>query len=261
MSIGNLPVLPPPFIPVPPAVRNGDDGLTLRRWSVDEYHRMIQAGVLKESEPVELLEGWILYKIPRGADTPTLRRWTVDEYRRLIEIGVLQESERVELLEGWIVQQMPRNTPHETALQKTQKRLRAILPTGWDLREQKAIALSDSQPEPDCAIVAGDEDSYSATHPRPSDIAFLVEVADSSLSVDRNWMGRIYDRAGILTYWIVNIPDRQVEVYTDPSGATDPPDVPGYGTRKDFRETDQVPVVIAGQTVAQILVSSLLPRT
>src|SRR5262245_21803360 len=199
MSIGNLPVLPPPFIPVPPAVRNGDDGLTLRRWSVDEYNRMIQAGVLKESEPVELLEGWILYKIPRGADTPTLRRWTVDEYRRLIEIGVLQESERVELLEGWIVQQMPRNTPHETALQKTQKRLRPILPTGWDLREQKAIALSDRQPEAACAIRACDGDWCSASQPGPCDIVFVVEVAEGSLSFGRTWMGRMHGRAHVLT--------------------------------------------------------------
>lgn len=259
MSVVRIPILPPPFVPLPPALRSGD-GPALRRWTVDEYQRMIDAGVLAEGEPVELLEGWVVYKVARGAGQVTLRRWTVEEYDRLIGAGVLQESERVQLLEGWIVHHMARNTPHETALQKTQKRLTAVLPAGWDLRQQMAIRLADSQPEPDCAVVAGDEDSYLASHPRAQDIALIVEVADSSLWLDRNWMARIYGRAAIPIYWIVSVPDRQVEVYTDPTGVTDPPDAAGYRTRRDCRDTDTVPVVIRGQVVAQLPVAGLLPR-
>jgi Uma2 family endonuclease len=260
MSVGTFSTFPS-FLPAPvPGGPPGRDGPRFRKWSVDEYHRMIEAGILKESEPVELLEGWISYLVPRGAPAPELRRWTVDEYYRLLDIGVLGEDERVELLEGWIVQQMPRNSPHETAVQKAGKRFRAILPAGWDVREQKVVSLSDSQPEPDCAVVAGDEDSYTGSHPTPAAIAIALEVSDSTLSVDRNWMGRIYGRAAIPVYWIVNIPDRQVEVYTDPTGPTDPPESAGYRNRKDYREADAVPVVIRGQEVARIPVAGLLPR-
>src|SRR5262245_30607273 len=186
MSIGSAPVFPPPFVAAPRVSGKRDEQPVPRRFTVDEYHRMIESGVLKESEPVELLEGWIMYNVPRGAEEPSLRRWTVEEYQRLIEIGVLKESEPVELLEGWIVHKMPRNPPHDTALQKTQRRIRAILPADWDLREQKAINLGASAPEPDCAVVAGDEDSYLTSHPAPGDVALVVQVSDASLPIHPN---------------------------------------------------------------------------
>lgn len=260
MSVGTFSTFPSFFPPPIPSGPGEAHGIKFRKWTVDEYHRMMEAGVLKEGEPVELLEGWISYLVPRGAPEPALRKWSVDEYYRLLDIGVLEESERVELLEGWIVQRMPRNSPHETAIQKAGKRLRAIVPAGWDVREQKVMSLSDSQPEPDCAIVAGDEDTYSGGHPTPADVAIEVEVSDSTLSIDRNWMGRIYGRAGIVVYWIVNVRDRQVEVYTDPTGPTDPPDAARYRHRHDYRETDAVPVVIHGREVGHISVTTLFAR-
>jgi Uma2 family endonuclease len=261
MSIGATPVLPPTGVAAPRVSANPAEQPIPRRFSADEYHRMIEAGVLKESEPVELLAGWIMYKVPRGADKPSLRRWTVEEYERLIDIGVLKESEPVELLEGWIVHKMSRNPPHDTALDKTEDAIRAVLPAGWRLRTQKAIKTADSEPEPDCAIVAGDSDTYSASRPTPADIAFLIEVADTSIATDRTLKGHLYGSAGIPIYWIVNVRDRQVEVYTEPTGATDPPEAAAYRNRQTFRDSESVPVVIRGQTIAQITVASLLPRT
>lgn len=259
MSVGSLPALPPPIVPLPPVLRGGDAPV-IRRWTVDEYHQMILAGILKESEPVELLEGWVVYKVPRGADQPALRPWTVDEYHQMIRAGILKESEPVELLEGCVVQKMSRNTPHDVALDKTEDAIRAVLPAGWRLRSQKAISTDESEPEPDCAIVAGNPDTYLTAHPGPADIAFLVEVSDTSLTLDRTSKARLYGRAGVPVYWVVNVPDRQVEVYTDPTGVTDPPDAAGYGTRQDYPDTASVPVVIRGQVVAQLPVAGLLPR-
>lgn len=197
---------------------------------------------------------------PGGAGGPSPRRFTVAEYHRLIQAGVLAESERVELLEGWIVQSMSRNTPHDTALDKTEEAIRSVLPGGWRVRSQRAITTGDSEPEPDCAIVSGDLDAYAAKHPTPQDIAFVVEVADTSVWLDRTIKGRIYGRAGVLIYWVVNVRDRQVEVYVDPTGPTEPPEAAGYRSRQDYREADSVPVVIQGQEVARIPVFNLLPR-
>src|SRR5205823_2588074 len=108
------------------------------------------------------------------------------------------------------------------------------LPPDWSLRIQSAITLSDSEPEPDLAVVRGDERRYAAHHPRPADVGLLIEVADSTLLGDRADKGRIYARAGIAIYWIVNLIDRQVEVYSAPSGSGDSS---AYGQRTDYGET------------------------
>ena len=110
-------------------------------------------------------------------------------------------------------------------------------------------------PEPDFAIVRPDPGRYRTRHPGPADIGLVIEVSDRSLDVDRQDKGRIYARAGLPVYWIVNLVDMQVEAYTDPSGPTA---TPAYATRTDSRAGDSVPVVLAGVTVAQLAVQSVL---
>ena len=93
-------------------------------------------------------------------------------------------------------------------------------------------------------------------HPSPADIGLVIEVSDTTLAADRIDKCRIYARAGIVCYWIVNLNDRQIEAYTAPSGPTASP---GYGQRTDYLNGDQVPLVLDGQTVAMIAVQDLLP--
>jgi len=76
--------------------------------------------------------------------------------------------------------------------------------------------ISDSEPEPDLIwVIQGD---YSQRHPEPHEVALLVEVAESSLETDRGTKLGIYAEAGIGDYWIVNLIDRQIEVYRNPVG-------------------------------------------
>jgi Uma2 family endonuclease len=82
-------------------------------------------------------------------------------------------------------------------------------------------------------------------------VALVVEVAQSSLAQDRA-MIRVYGKAGIPSYWLVNLVDRQVEVYSDPR-----PD--GYATRDDYRSGQAVPVVLDGVVVGFITVDDMLP--
>jgi Uma2 family endonuclease len=123
------------------------------------------------------------------------------------------------------------------------------------LRSEQPITLSDSEPQPDIVLARGDHTTYRTRHPGPADIGLVVEVADTSLTVDRNDMARIYARAGLPVYWIINVVDRQVEVYTDPRPA-DP--VPAYATRTDYRPGDAVPLVLGGRPIAQLPVDDLL---
>ena len=187
-----------------------------------------------------------------------LRRFTVDEYHRLIREGIIKDIERTELLDGWIVSKMTGNPPHDVSLDKSQEALRSCLPAGWRLRVQSAISLSGSEPEPDIAVVAGPADRYLAGHPQPPDIAALIEISDSSLEEDRGAKLPIYARARIPVYWIVNLVEAKVEVYTDPTG---PDSNPRYLTHRDFGIEDVVPFVIGGAPVGGIPVKDLLPAS
>ena len=66
------------------------------------------------------------------------------------------------------------------------------------------------------ALVQSPPTTYRHRHPEPTDIFLLIEVADSSLRIDRNLKLSIYARAGIVEYWILNVPNTLVEIYRDP---------------------------------------------
>jgi Uma2 family endonuclease len=185
-----------------------------------------------------------------------MRRFTIDEYHRMIRAGVLEEDEPVELLEGYLVLKMPRNPLHDSTIQRIQKRLFRLTPAGWDVRVQSAITLAESEPEPDLAVVRGDESRYQASHPGPADVGLLVEVADSSLDRDRTDKARVYARAAVPAYWVVNLVDRRVEVFTGPSGPTASP---AYAQRQDLAAGASVPLLLDGVAVASLAVSDLLP--
>jgi Uma2 family endonuclease len=185
-----------------------------------------------------------------------IRRFTVDEYHHMIQAGVFAEDERFELLEGWIVPKMSRNPPHDVAVELTVEALRNALPTGWRVRVRSAVTLADSEPEPDVAVVQGPIRSHINHHPGPQDTAIVVEASESTLTQDRVDKGRVYARANIPVYWIINLVDAQVEVYTDPTG---PDLMPCYRQRRDYHIGESVPLVIEGREVAQIPVRDLLP--
>ena len=181
---------------------------------------------------------------------------SVADYHRLIRSGILTEEDKVELLEGRIVPKMARNPPHDSAIQKFNRKLPRVLPpTNWEIRIQCAVTLEDSEPEPDAAVVRPSPDDYAQQHPGPAEIGMLAEVANSSLPEDRD-KARIYARARILCYWIINVIDRQIEVYTDPDSLANPP---CYRHRQDYTVGQSVPLVLDGQTVALLPVAELLP--
>lgn len=183
-------------------------------------------------------------------------RFSVADYHRLIEAGVLGENDRVELLEGWIVPKMTHNPLHDGVIQIVSQRLSGHLPAKWTIRIQSAITTTDSEPEPDIAIVRGDERTYLTRHPSAADIGLLIEVAESSLDQDRSVKSEIYARAGVANYWIVNLLDSQVEVLTHPALSGSAAD---YMSRRIFRGDELVPFVIDTVEAARIPVGELLP--
>lgn len=185
-----------------------------------------------------------------------VRRFTVAEYRRLAEVGILGEHERVELLEGWIVPKRVHNPPHDNAVELVDEALRARLPPGWRVRVQSSITTADSEPEPDLILVRGSARDRKGRHPNPSEVGLIVEVADSSLETDRRDKARLYARASIPCYWIVNLVDRCVEVHAQPAQVDG---VPRY-RRVETRSAGQsVELVLDERPVATLAVDELLP--
>jgi Uma2 family endonuclease len=185
----------------------------------------------------------------------TTARFTVARYLRMTELGILTSNDDVELLENYVLYKPPRNPPHDGTLQFVSKRLARHLLAGWDIRGQSALVLPDSVPEPDVAVVRGDETTYLTRHPSAADCGLVIEVADSSLLRDQRDKTRIYARAGVPAYWIVNLPDRRVEVYTSPSGPTA---APQYGAFATFLPGDAIPLALDAATVS-VPAADLLP--
>ncbi len=159
---------------------------------------------------------------------PELRLFTVEEYDRMIETGILGEDERVELLEGRIVKMSPKGIPHAAINDHIGRYFIKHFDERVVVRTQNPIRLSDnSEPEPDIVLAAPNPKRYFDRHPAPSDILLLVEIADSTLSVDRNYKSRLYAAAGIIQYCIVNVQTNELEDYRDPS-----PD--GYRSKQTY---------------------------
>jgi Uma2 family endonuclease len=177
--------------------------------------------------------------------------WSVEQYNRLAELGVF-DDERVELLDGEIWRLGRQSPPHAAIVSKARQVLQDTFGSGLVFSPKMPVTLSDtSEPEPDFSVAVGVVNNYADHHPMPSEILLVVEVADDMIEKDRGIKREIYARAGIVEYWLVNLVDRQLEVYRQPSST---------GIYADLQ------VYLPGQSVAPlsapdkpIAVSDLLP--
>ena len=185
-----------------------------------------------------------------------LWRISVDRYHQMIKTGLLTDDDPVELLEGMLIQKMPKNPAHTLVTGLLLDNLPRLIPSGWHLNFQEPVTTSTSEPEPDVAIVRGTRFDYRDRHASPEDTALIMEVADATLRRDRSLKKQLYARAGVPVYWIINLIKLQIEVYTEPDQQSTPPD---YRQRHIYRGADQIPVVLDGKEVGQILVSDILP--
>jgi Uma2 family endonuclease len=186
---------------------------------------------------------------PDRTDHP--RRWTREEYYRAGDLGLFGPEERLELLDGEIITKVTPKTPHVYGVQATANALSVAFGPGHHARSQMPLILNDeSEPLPDVAVVPGTLADYLPSHPRPADTRLVVEVSDTTLGFDRGRKRTAYARAGVQEYWILNLLDRQLEVYRHPSGAR-------YRQSAIYREGDSVSPIAAPDAV--IPVADLLP--
>ena len=183
-----------------------------------------------------------------------IARFSVEQYHRMIESGAFTEDDQLELIDGWVIRRMAKGPGHEYTVGRLEELLRERLPSGWHVRNQAPITFADSEPEPDLAIVHGTRTDYRNRHPAAHEVALLIEVSDTTLATDR-LKGRTYGRAGISEYWIVNLPDRCVEVYRGPGAAKQS----GYVTCDVYGEGSLLTVLTTGMQLETLSVASFLP--
>lgn len=180
------------------------------------------------------------------------RRFTVAEYYQMAEVGLLRPDERTELLEGEIIVMSPQGSKHAAGGSRTGDIFRALLGTRVIVREQYPIHLDDeSEPEPDVVIALPDENYYEDHHPTPEEILLVLEVSDSSLEIDRVRKQRLYAKAGIRQYCLLNIQTHELEDYRQPSAD-------GYRSKQTYARTEAF--TLAAFPALQVLVADLLPK-
>ncbi|HEU5116742.1 MAG TPA: Uma2 family endonuclease [Isosphaeraceae bacterium] len=192
---------------------------------------------------------------PVTAEEQRIYRFSVQQYDEMVRVGILTGEDRVELIEGLLVEKMTKNERHMAATKRIVREVQRRLPEGLHVAKEDPIVAGRSEPEPDVAILRGEIEDYLTRKPAAADVVLLVEVADTTYTIDRAKL-RVYARAGIPCCWIANLPADRIEVYTDPTG-TDPE--PDYRRRQDFARDSEVSLMIDGQEVGRLAVNDLLP--
>ena len=169
-----------------------------------------------------------------AVQTRPRRKFSVGEYYAMAEAGILGPDERVELLDGEIVVMAPIGNRHAFCVDWLTRFWILALAERAIVRIQNPVRLNDrSEPEPDVTLLAWRDDFYVSGHPGPQDVLLLIEVADSTADSDRYEKLPLYARAGIVEVWIVNLRDRRLESYTDPTED-------GYATVRYFETGSSV---------------------
>lgn len=189
---------------------------------------------------------------PVTTGQPPRKRWTRAECEKLEMYGLL-DGHRYELIEGDLIDKMGKNQPHIIWLTLIQTWFQALFP-GQVLAEA-TLAVSpendpSSEPQPDLMVVRRSILSFLTSRPRPADVALLIEVADTSLAFDTGVKARLYARAAIADYWVVDINARRLLVFRNPLGDA-------YQTITEYDAQESVSPLAAPQ--AALRIADILP--
>jgi Uma2 family endonuclease len=181
-----------------------------------------------------------------------LRPITVEKYDAMIESGVFDENDQVELLNGALVDKMPKGNEHSIYNDIVATYFIQKFGDKVYVRNQNPIWLDDfSEPEPDVVLVKPPFNKYFKARPTPEEIYLILEVSDTTLGYDRNTKGEAYSRAGIRQYLVMNVQEKTIEDYRQPS--TD-----GYQFKQTYRIGEEFNLVAFPEIT--IAVSDFFPN-
>jgi Uma2 family endonuclease len=188
-----------------------------------------------------------------------LYRLTARDYFQMVEADIIPPGRRVGLWEGVLFEKMAKKPPHSVSAGMVGSALSRALPPGWCVWAENPILVNDfTAPLPDVTVVRGTYLDYYRRRsvPGAGDIGLVVEVADSSLRKNLDASLQTYARAGLPTYWVVNLVDQRVDVFSQPDTQAEPA---LYTSSQRFGLDDEVPLTLDGREVTRIPVRELLP--
>ena len=187
---------------------------------------------------------------------PRRRLFTIEEYERAGEAGVFRPDERLELIEGEIITKMsPQRTPHAVCIELGTTALQQAYGKGFRVRIQLPLNIGlNSQPEPDFAVIPGQPRDSLGEHPREA--VLVLEIADTTLSMDTGRKAALYASAGIPEYWVLDLKNRKLILYRDPMDATSKSSAANYQSVQTLTEKESVQPEGSTQ---RIRVADLLP--
>ncbi|HEX6183547.1 MAG TPA: Uma2 family endonuclease [Pyrinomonadaceae bacterium] len=145
--------------------------------------------------------------------------FTAEEFERMGEAGIFRQDARLELIEGEIYEMSPIGSPHAACVNFLSRLLNRLFGDNHIVATQNPVRLNDiSEPQPDICLLRWRDDFYRESHPGPADVLLVIEVADTTVVKDKTIKIPLYARAGVPETWLVNIPEGQIEIYSDPSG-------------------------------------------
>ncbi len=159
---------------------------------------------------------------------------SVSDYYRMGDAGILHEDSRVELIEGELIDMSPIGSHHAGIVTRISHVLNKKISDQAIVSVQNPVRLSDwSEPQPDIMLLKPRSDYYYDSHPKPSDVLVLIEVADSSIDYERKTKLPLYACSGIKESWIIDLNAQRLERYSQP-GET------GYGHCETLDKTGTI---------------------
>ena len=146
----------------------------------------------------------------------TIAKWSIAEYHKMIEAGILGDR-NIQLINGELVEMSPEGVIHAAYGGSIADYLREVLRGKAWIREAHPITIDNSEPEPDIAIVKLPKNKYFQNHPVASDLFCLIEISDTTLNYDLKQKKEIYAAANIPEYWVANVKEKKLVVFTQPN--------------------------------------------
>lgn len=200
----------------------------------------------------ELRGGIIVHK-----NSGERRLWTRAEYAQAYECGWFNGL-RVELAQGKVFLKLPASPAHVNCVEDGGEVIKRVFSNGFRLRRESPLPLPlDGVPEPDILVARGSREDFLTRHPRPEEVALLIELSDATLHYDRNEKAALYAQADIADYWLLNPQNRALEVRREPAAMAGTPY--GFGYRQTTTYTAAQTVSPLALPSATLLVADLLP--
>lgn len=136
------------------------------------------------------------------------------------ETGILADDPRIELIAGAIVVRKPTGSHHAGTVDRLGHLFFEKLSRRAIVRIQNPVTFPHelSELQPDVTLLRPRADFYASGHPGADDVLLLIEVADSTLRLDRRVKIPLYARAEIAEVWLLDLTTEHIEVFRDPAG-------------------------------------------